>query len=103
ELVGERHPFRLPYRGRALGRYLERHASRIAANSNASASRLRDEISNGNIPIDAVPNGIDFATLGLNGRRADKNRPLVVAMIGNLTSRTKKHALFVDAARALAN
>jgi glycosyltransferase involved in cell wall biosynthesis len=44
-----------------------------------------------------VPNGIDISRFHPRACQAQPGR-VVVAMVGNLTSRTKKHALFLDAA-----
>jgi glycosyltransferase involved in cell wall biosynthesis len=95
ELVGPGHPFRLPHEGPAFGRYMQAHCSKLVANSYASAAAVRSWVSPDLLEV--VPNGID---LGRFHPRQGDARPgrVVVAMVGNLTSRTKKHLLFVEAA-----
>ncbi len=95
ELIGEGQPFQLPLAGQALGRYLLAHASIVVANSHASGAAVQSLLPADRFEV--VPNGID---LGAFDRFVPEIRPApVVAMVANLTSRTKKHALFVAAAR----
>ena len=91
ELVGE--TFVLPLEGAALGRYLAARSSRVIANSEATASRIA-----AHLPADVlevVPNAIDVDayTTRLHAARA----VTVVGMVANLTSRMKRHDLFVRA------
>jgi glycosyltransferase involved in cell wall biosynthesis len=95
ELVGPGQPFRLPYEGPAFGRYMAAHCSKLVANSHASAQFVRPWLSDGLLEV--VPNGIDISQFRPRTAPAQSGK-VVVAMIGNLTSRVKKHALFVDAA-----
>lgn len=94
ELVGPSAPFRLPLVGPALGTFLVQHCSLVLANSPATAAMLAPWL-----PADwleVVPNGIRverFAALPLRA-----NQPTIVAMVGSLTSRVKKHHLFIAAA-----
>ncbi len=100
ELVGPREPFQLPHAGAKLGALLARRSSIIVANSEQSAGRLRPYLPDGLLEV--VPNGIDLVRFrGARGER-DGASPLVVAMVGHLTSRVKKHALFIDAAAHVA-
>jgi glycosyltransferase involved in cell wall biosynthesis len=95
ELVGPGQPFRLPYEGLAFGRYMAAHCSKLVANSHASAELVRPWL--GDDLLEVVPNGIDTSRFRPRTAPAQPGK-VVVAMIGNLTSRVKKHVLFVDAA-----
>lgn len=95
ELVGKGHPFRLWREGQALGRYLARHASVVVANSQASATGIRPYVPSD--ALEVVPNGVDLSHFRLRETRRS-GAPVVVGMVGNLTSRVKKHLLFVEAA-----
>jgi glycosyltransferase involved in cell wall biosynthesis len=95
ELVGPGQPFRLPYEGPAFGRYMAAHCSKLVANSHTSAKLVRDWI-DGEL-LEVVPNGIDISRFRPRNTAAQPDK-IVVAMIGNLTTRWKKHALFIDAA-----
>jgi glycosyltransferase involved in cell wall biosynthesis len=95
ELVGPGHPFRLPLEGPALGRYLQSLAARVIANSQATAAAIESWLPAG--LLDVVPNGIDVSRF-VPRRPETTGRPLVVAMVGSLTSRWKNHQLFVRAA-----
>ena len=95
EMLGPGQPFRLPYEGLAFGRFMKTHCSALVANSNASAALIRDWVPPELLQV--VPNGIDISQF--TPRSAyEHSGPLVVAMVGNLTSRWKKHPLFVTAA-----
>jgi glycosyltransferase involved in cell wall biosynthesis len=95
ELVGPGRPFRLWREGRALGRWLERHCAKLVANSEATAACLRDWVAPRLLTV--VPNGID-TRLYAGAAHPRGAEPPVVAMVGSLSSRSKKHALFLDAA-----
>jgi glycosyltransferase involved in cell wall biosynthesis len=69
------------------------------ANSLASAAAIRDWLPPGLLEI--VFNGIDISRFRPRQRPAAADR-LVVGMVGNLTSRSKKHGLLIEAA-ALVN
>jgi glycosyltransferase involved in cell wall biosynthesis len=99
ELVGPSELFQLPRAGAALGALLARRASAIVANSEQSAARLRAYLPDGLLEV--VPNGIDVDRFARARTARPAGAPLVVAMVGNLTSRCKKHALFIDAATQL--
>jgi glycosyltransferase involved in cell wall biosynthesis len=99
ELLGPGQPFQLAMRREALMRYLKRHASLIVANSQTSANSA-----SGLIPADmlrVVPNGIDLKAFSGLKTRPTTGRSLVVGMVASLTSRTKNHVLFVEAASRL--
>jgi len=98
ELIGPGHPFRLPIEGPLLGRLLERVAARLIANSNASADALRPWLPEPS-RLDVVPNGVDLAGFQAGARAGAST--VVVGMVGNLTSRTKKHHLLIEAAARL--
>lgn len=95
ELTGPDDPFQLPLHGAALAKYLCEHASTVVANSAASAAPLRAWLPAGRLVV--IPNGIDLFAFERIAPRS-VGTP-VVAMLGNLTSRTKKHGLFVEAAK----
>ena len=95
EMVGPGQPFRLPYEGSSFGRYMRTHCSKLIANSNASAAIIRDWLPPNLLEI--VPNGIDISHFTPR-TLWDHPGPLVVGMVGNLTSRWKKHRLFIEAA-----
>lgn len=95
ELLGPGQPFRLAREGKAFGTYMAKYCSKLVANSEASAARIRDWVSEDLLEV--VPNGIDISRFQPRSTAPHTNR-LVVAMVGNLTSRSKKHALFIEAA-----
>jgi glycosyltransferase involved in cell wall biosynthesis len=95
EMLGPGQPFRFRREGPRFGQYVTRFCSKLIANSQASAAQIRDWV-----PADlleVVPNGIDIGRFEPRSAVA-QHKPIVVAMVGNLTSRWKKHALFVEAA-----
>ncbi|HEU4734703.1 MAG TPA: glycosyltransferase family 4 protein [Kofleriaceae bacterium] len=107
ELIGPGKPFRFALEGSRFGDYVARHASKVIANSNATAALIADWLPPGLLEI--VPNGIDlsrFSAVSSTGSSAvsssgedhARGRKLVVAMVAGLTARWKKHAVFVQAA-----
>jgi glycosyltransferase involved in cell wall biosynthesis len=100
EVLGRGAPFRLPVEGKPLGRLLARLAARVVANSSTTAQRLRDWLPAGLLEV--VPNGIALAPFAavpdLVARPA-----VVIGMVGSLSSRVKKHALFVEAAAVMSH
>jgi glycosyltransferase involved in cell wall biosynthesis len=95
ELLGPGQPFRLAREGKAFGRYMAKYCSKLVANSEASATHIRDWLFDDLLEV--VPNGIDISRFQPSSTTSDTGR-LVVGMVGNLTSRSKKHALFIEAA-----
>lgn len=95
ELLGPGQPFRLGVEGKAFGRYLARHCSKLIANSRATAACVRDWLPAGLLEV--VPNGIDIARFRMRSH-ASSSDPLIIGMVGSLGSRWKKHALFIEAA-----
>jgi glycosyltransferase involved in cell wall biosynthesis len=95
ELVGPGHPWRFPYEGPAFGRFVQSQAAKLIANSQATAAAIQPWLPPG--LLDVVPNGIDLSRFALH-RSDPSDRPLVVAMVGNLTTRWKNHLMFVRAA-----
>jgi glycosyltransferase involved in cell wall biosynthesis len=67
----------------------------VIANSQATAAAIQAWLPPG--LLDVVPNGIDVSRFVPHCHDA-QSRPLVVAMVGSLTSRWKNHLLFVRAA-----
>jgi glycosyltransferase involved in cell wall biosynthesis len=98
ELVGKGQPHLFPLEGEPLGRYLAGHASVVVANSQATAAQIADGIPPERLRV--VYNGIDLAKFQPSEAKAV--RPLVIAMVANLSSRWKKHGLFLEAAAQLA-
>lgn len=98
EMVGAGQPFRFPLEGPSLGELLQRRASKVVANSPASARCIASWLPPGLLEV--VPNGIDLSRYV--PRAASPGPELVVAMVGSLSSRSKKHALFVEAASLVA-
>jgi glycosyltransferase involved in cell wall biosynthesis len=95
ELVGPGNPFRFTHEGRSFGKRLAPYCSKIVANSLASAAAIRDWLPPG--MLETVFNGIDICRF--HPRAAlPAGKPIVVGMVGNLTSRSKKHSLLIDAA-----
>jgi glycosyltransferase involved in cell wall biosynthesis len=99
ELLGPGQPFRLAGRPARIAQYVREHASLVIANSQTSASTAGDLIPADMIRV--VPNGIDMAAFQQRSHRDDARQSLVIAMVASLTSRTKKHDLFVEAAARL--
>ena len=99
ELVGPGMPFRLVQEGPRLSRYLAVHCSRLVANSEASARGVRSWLLSPEL-LEVVPNAVDLTRFSPRDgdRSGASNTPVRVAMVGNLTSRMKKHDLFVEAA-----
>jgi glycosyltransferase involved in cell wall biosynthesis len=95
ELLGPGGPFRLAREGQAFGRYMSNYCSKLIANSEASAARIRDWVA-GEL-LEVVPNGIDISHFHPGSHKSD-NGKFIVGMVGNLTSRSKKHALLIEAA-----
>ncbi len=95
ELIGPGTPFPLPLEGRRLGEYLAAHCTKLIANSEVTASHVRDCLPQGLLEV--VPNGIDLSRFEIRQKPAQADR-LVVAMVGNQTAHSKKHPLFVEAA-----
>ncbi len=95
ELIGAGTPFPLGLSEAALGRYLAAHCSKLVANSESTASRLRPWVPAGLLEV--VYNGIDLDRFQPREGPAQPDR-LVVGMVGNLTSHWKKHHLVVEAA-----
>lgn len=95
EFVGTDAPFQFPLSGRALARYLGSMSSLLVANSEVAAEALR-AYAGGELEVRVVTNGVDvdtFAHIDLSTRS-----PVVVGMVGNLSSRWKKHQLFIETA-----
>jgi glycosyltransferase involved in cell wall biosynthesis len=96
ELIGPGQPYVLAWPPWRLRRFLRTHRSVLIANSEATARQL-----NAVLPDAAIRttfNGVDLSTFECITPRPQTGRP-VVAMVAHLTSRTKKHALFLEAAR----
>ena len=93
ELLGPGMPFQVTRTGQALGSYLVRNSDRIIANSQVSAARISPWLPEGFVSI--IPNGIDIASFVTSRSNRSKDR-VVVGMIASLSSRVKKHHLFLE-------
>ncbi len=101
EMLGRGQPFPLSISGQRMQRFLQRHASLVVANSGVAAATAGDSIPAELLRI--VPNGIDLTRFAPRASADTAERPMVVAMVGAVTSKWKKHALFVEAAGKLAD
>jgi glycosyltransferase involved in cell wall biosynthesis len=102
ELLGPGQPFRFYGEGAGLERATD--ASVVVANSPATLDGLHATIPA--VPAVMVPNGLDLDALDQVARtrtppEADPSRPLVVGMVANLSSRWKRHDVFIAAAAAV--
>jgi glycosyltransferase involved in cell wall biosynthesis len=95
ELVGRTAPFQLPLAEHALGSYLAQAADRVIANSYITAACLSPFMPAESLTV--IPNGIDCSAFRNLPVKAWAE-PIVVAMVGNLSSRWKKHHLLIEAA-----
>ena len=98
ELLGPGSPFRFPLEGAALGALLQRRSALVVANSNTTASGLKNILAGECLRV--IPNGIDLSAF-VQRRRHRSGKKIVVGMVGSLTSRMKQHRLFVDAAASM--
>lgn len=96
EMLGPGAPFQLGASGQALGDLLARRASMIVCNSAATARPLVPFLPPEQLAV--VDNGIDLSRFTPRAAPRPPGAPAVVGMIGNLTSRWKKHDLFLEAA-----
>lgn len=80
--------------GPRFGRYLARRATKIIANSQTAARTIAAWLPPGLLEV--IPNGIDLTRFSAAPR--PERRPVVVGMVGNLTSPAKKHGLLIEAA-----
>lgn len=94
EMVGPGKPFRFAWEGPHFDSYLARRCELVVANSEATAAQIRPWVAARRLAV--VPNGIDLSRFVVRARAS--SGPVVVAMVGSLVSRWKKHRLFVDAA-----
>lgn len=96
ELLGPGNPFRLPFEGARFGTYLKKRCSALIANAHRTAEIVRPWMPTGLLRV--VPNGIDLTDFLRIPRAVASNKKVVIGMVGSLTSRWKKHALFIEAA-----
>jgi glycosyltransferase involved in cell wall biosynthesis len=101
EMLGRGNPFPLRMTGSRLRRFITQHASLVVANSHVAAASAGDSIPPSMMRV--VPNGIDLHRFTPRGNLPGRDGAVVVAMVGAITSRTKRHALFVEAAGQLAD
>jgi glycosyltransferase involved in cell wall biosynthesis len=96
ELLGPGAPFRLPVEGKALGWTLANLTDRVVANSEAAAARVETWLPPGLMAV--VPNGIDVESFAGVPALERERKPVVVGLVASLSSRVKKHGLFLHAA-----
>lgn len=95
ELIGPGEPYRFDIEGKPWGDYVSKLASVVIANSDRNESCIKDWLPKDRLM--KVYNGIDLSQF--EPREADPTKtPLVVGMIGSLTSTWKQHDWFVEAA-----
>lgn len=95
ELIGPGEPYRFDVEGTAWGEYVASLASVVVANSDRNARCIRAWLPEDRLAV--VYNGIDLARFEPR-TEYDPAAPLVVGMIGSLTSLWKRHDWFVEAA-----
>jgi glycosyltransferase involved in cell wall biosynthesis len=95
ELIGPTAPFRLQLKDAALGAFLSQSSDRVIANSHVTAACLSAWLPPGLLSV--IPNGIDCSAFVPEPEKASSGRT-IVGMVGNLSSRVKKHRLFIEAA-----
>lgn len=93
EMVGPGQPFRFPWERATLGRLLRWGADLVVANSAPTAARL--PLPQHEPLLRIVPNGIDIQRFVIRETRRDG--PLVIGMVGNLTTHWKKHPIALEA------
>lgn len=96
ELIGPNTYYEFP-RFRSWINYVQKSASILVANSMATSKNLAVYFNPAKIA--SIPNGIDPA--GYQVKIHSEKRPLVVGMVGNVTSRLKNHEFFIKTARQL--
>jgi glycosyltransferase involved in cell wall biosynthesis len=95
ELVGPNRPFQFSINQKRFGEFIGSNCEALIANSNVTASLVRDIVRPGLLHV--IPNGIDLERfVGIRGEGC--KRPIIVAMVANLSSRVKNHQMFVHAA-----
>lgn len=96
ELVGQGMYFQFPLM-KMWVRFVQSHASVLVANSSITHQHLKCFFDS--IQIEAIPNGIEINSYKIKFHQ--NVRPVVVGMIGNVTSRLKNHEFFVRTALSL--
>jgi glycosyltransferase involved in cell wall biosynthesis len=95
ELIGPGFPYRFSQEGRAFGDRLASLATIVVANSHVTARAIQrwlpDEL------LRVVPNGIDLERFTSVAPPSPHKR-VVAAMVANMSSRSKKQSLFLQAA-----
>lgn len=94
EMVGRGHPFRFWFEPRFFSRRVGPNCDVLVANSDAALSLVARWLPDGKAAV--VANGLDLTPFLDIGVRSET--PLVVGMVANLTSRWKRHDLFIEAA-----
>jgi glycosyltransferase involved in cell wall biosynthesis len=95
ELMGPGQAFEFPISGERLGKFFQRRASRMVANSHASAALLKNYL-----PAEflvTVPNGIPLEPF-LSITPPPCEPKVVIGVVANLTSTVKQHDLVIAAA-----
>jgi glycosyltransferase involved in cell wall biosynthesis len=96
ELIGPLKYFQF-YDYQKLSKYLTSHASAIIANSKTTKACLGAYLPEDKILV--IPNSVDVSNFSIKNHANGKK--LVVAMVGNVTSRLKNHQFFISVAGKL--
>lgn len=96
ELIGPNTYYQFP-RFQSWIKYVEKSASMLVANSLATSTNLSLYFSVAKIT--SIPNGIDPTSFKL--KTHTQKKPLIVAILGNVTSRLKNHEFFIKTAQHL--
>jgi glycosyltransferase involved in cell wall biosynthesis len=95
ELVGPGEPFRFWWEPRFFARRVAENCDVLIANSEATLERIGRWLPEDTAVV--VPNGIDVTRFAAIAPPIGRQPP-VVGMVANLTSRWKRHDLFIEAA-----
>lgn len=94
ELIGPLKYFQFSNYNR-VGQYMLDHSNVVVANSNVTAACLAPYVRLNKIKV--IPNGIEVNKFSVRNH-LQRNSKMVVAMVGNVTSRLKNHHFFIQVA-----
>ncbi|MBX2894286.1 MAG: glycosyltransferase family 4 protein [Cyclobacteriaceae bacterium] len=98
ELIGPKTYFQFP-KFAAWIDFVTKHADCLVANSSVTYKNLEHFFHP--TKLLTIPNGINPELFSVKEHRSDK--PIVIGMVGNVTSRLKNHELFIETANMLAS
>jgi len=93
ELIGTNNPFQFYFLKR-WSKWVDKHADEIIANSALTYNELLKYFRGDKISL--INNGIRVSDFTV--KLHEDKKPIIVGMIGNITSRLKNHQLFIDVA-----